>query len=120
VGATTNIGDFPFYEANTLGGKNNLRGHRSTRYAGRSSAYGNAELRLPIADFSGYIAIGNLGLLGFTDVGRVWTDGESSKLWHTGYGGGLWLALFDSVILRGTMGFSEDDREFNFGLGFFY
>lgn len=120
IGAATNIGDFPFYEANTLGGRNNLRGHRSTRYAGRSNVFGNIEARVSIADFSSYIAIGDLGVIGFTDVGRVWTDDERSTLWHAGYGGGLWLSLFDSVILRGTMGFSEDDQEFNFGLGFFY
>ena len=33
------------------------------------------------------------GVFGLADVGRVFLDGESSSRWHTGVGGGVWLAF---------------------------
>jgi hypothetical protein len=35
------------------------------------------------------------GPLLFADTGRVFVDGESSARWHTGVGGGIWVALFE-------------------------
>ena len=32
------------------------------------------------------------GLFAFQDVGRVFLEGERSRDWHAGAGGGLWLA----------------------------
>ncbi len=114
------IGDFPFYASSTLGGKRNLRGYRSTRFAGRTAAWFNSDLRLELFDFAGYLAFGRGGPLGFFDVGRVWTDGESSSIWHTGVGGGVWAQLFDAAVLNGTVGFSEDDTTLSIGIGFQY
>ena len=114
------IGDFPFYASSTLGGKRNLRGYRSTRFAGRTAAWFNSELRLELFDFAGYLAFGRGGPLGFFDVGRVWTDGESSRIWHSGAGGGVWAQLFDAAVLNGTVGFSEDDTTLSIGIGFQY
>ena len=34
------------------------------------------------------------GMAGLGDLGRVFVAGESSSRWHSGVGGGLWLALF--------------------------
>ncbi len=120
AGGAHHTGQFPFYSANTLGGKDNLRGHRSTRFAGRSSLYQNVELRLELFTFSTYLAVGRAGLLGFFDQGRVWVDGERSKTWHRGYGGGLWFELFRAFVLSGHAGFSDDDRTLDLGLGFQY
>jgi hypothetical protein len=120
AGAAHNVGDFPFYEANTLGGTTNLRGYRSTRFAGRTNAYQNSEVRFKLLQVSSYVAQGTLGLLGFFDVGRVWTDGEDSNVWHTGYGGGVWLNVFRDVTLVASYGFSEDDEAFMFTMGFQY
>ncbi|MFQ5571465.1 MAG: BamA/TamA family outer membrane protein, partial [Rhodothermales bacterium] len=120
IGAAHNIGDFPFFSANTLGGISNLRGYRSTRFAGRSSVYQNVDLRLELFGFSSYLARGRFGVLGFFDHGRVWTDGERSKVWHQGYGGGVWIDMFNMFVLTGTAGFSEDDRTFTMKLGFQY
>jgi hypothetical protein len=36
---------------------------------------------------------GQVGLMGFADVGRVFLEGESSKDWHESIGGGVWLAV---------------------------
>ena len=120
AGAAHNIGDFPFYSANTLGGRANLRGHRGTRYAGRTSFYQNVDLRVSLFHFSTFIAIGKAGLLGFFDNGRVWTDDEDSDVWHQGYGGGLWFELFDSLSLVTHLGWSDDDQTFAIKLGFQY
>jgi outer membrane translocation and assembly module TamA len=118
AGAAHNIGDFPFFAANTLGGSDNLRGHRRTRFAGRTSAYQNAELRIQLTRFATYFVQGTFGILGFIDNGRVWTDGEQSDLWHQGYGGGVWFNIFDTFVLQIAYGTSADDRAVNVGFGF--
>ncbi len=120
AGAEHVAGDFPFYEAATLGGTQNLRGYRSTRFAGRSALFQNAEVRLGLGQFRTYAAAGSFGALAFVDNGRVWADGESSSAWHQGGGGGLWLNLFDFVLASGTVGFSADGTFVNIGLGFLY
>jgi hypothetical protein len=120
VGVEHNIGSFPFYDANTLGGKKTLRGLFSNRYAGRTSFYNNVELRSKLFDFHSYLLGGQLGLFGFFDHGRVWTDGESSNLWHYGAGGGLWMSLFDLAVIRGSLGFSEGGYNMLIGAGFFF
>ena len=128
IGAAHNISDFPFYSANTLGGKNNLRGHRSSRFSGRTSFYQNVALRLDVITFSKYPAPGRLGMMAFLDNGRVWTEvdddlGVSQSFfegYHQGYGGGLWTELFDLFVLTATAGFSNDDQTFRLKLGFQY
>ncbi|MDZ4702192.1 MAG: BamA/TamA family outer membrane protein [Rhodothermales bacterium] len=122
VGAAHTIGDFPFYEANTIGGSGTVRGWRSHRFAGRTSAYANTELRVKLLDFSTYVAMGSLGALGFFDVGRVWTevDAHVGRLWHPGYGGGLWVDMFDAVVLSSTYGVSPEQGVFTLSFGFLY
>ncbi|GMQ80835.1 MAG: metallophosphoesterase [Rhodothermia bacterium] len=50
VGVRHNIGEFPFYRSSTLGGRNNLRGWRSTRFAGRTAFYQSFEIRTQLFD----------------------------------------------------------------------
>lgn len=114
------FGTFPFYHASALGQKRNLRGYRSTRFAGRSSFYQNLEIRARLLNFSTYAAVGKLGILGFIDNGRVWTDGEKSKVWHQGYGVGLWTTFFDVFALTGTYGRSVEDNRIKLKLGFLF
>ena len=120
AGAAHNVGAFPFFAAGTLGGSRNLRGYRSTRFAGRTSLYQNLDVRVGLLNFAGYLGYGRLGVLGFLDNGRVWTDGEASRVWHQGYGGGLWAHLFEAATLTGTVGFSEEDRTLTIELGFLF
>lgn len=114
------FGDFPFYRAMTLGASTNLRGFRANRYAGRSNAYANFDLRLKLLDFSMYFAKGSIGALGFTDVGRVWAGGNDSKRWHTGHGGGLWFSVFDVAVISATLGYSKEETPFNLRFGFLF
>lgn len=120
VGAEHVFGSMPYYAASTLGGKDNLRGFRSTRFSGRSSVFQNVELRSRLFRFSTYLIGGEMGILAFLDNGRVWADHESSRMWHQGYGGGLWMGIFDRAILTGTMDFSKEEKMFTLRLGFFY
>ena len=113
-------GAFPFYESNTLGGKNTLRGLLSHRYSGRSSFVNNIEGRAKLFDFQNYLLGGEFGVLGFFDHGRVWTDGENSRRWHYGAGGGVWLSLFDMAMIRGSLGFAEGSYNMLAGAGFFF
>ena len=109
-----------FYAASTLGGQTNLRGFRSTRFSGRSSFYTNAELRLELFSLKGAYLPGRLGILGFIDNGRVWTDGESSDTWHQGYGVGLWYNIVEEVVLVFTHGESDEGTFFVGGIGFLF
>jgi hypothetical protein len=94
VGGKQVWGDYPFFEAAFVGGSATVRGLRENRYAGDASAYGNAELRLRLGRY--FIVLpGDYGVFGLADAGRVFLDGESSDVWHTGVGGGLWFAFLD-------------------------
>ncbi len=118
AGGATNIGDFEFYQANTLGGQDNLRGFRRTRFAGHSAVFTNADLRVQLLDFNVYLMRGLAGVLGFVDNGRVWADGEDSSVWHQGYGGGIWVAPFDVFAFTATIGRSTDGTLFDLSMGF--
>ncbi|MGQ0639877.1 MAG: BamA/TamA family outer membrane protein, partial [Gemmatimonadaceae bacterium] len=96
AGAQRVWGRFPFHNAAFLGGSSTLRGWDEQRFAGRSAVFGSSELRLRL----GKIAIlvpADIGIVGFTDVGKVKADGESSDKWHSGVGGGIWLAPITRV-----------------------
>jgi hypothetical protein len=50
----------------------------------------------------------------------VWADSESSSVWHQGYGGGIWLNIFDSFLVSGGIGFSEEGSIFTVKAGFLF
>jgi hypothetical protein len=85
------IGTYPFHEAAFIGGVDSLRAFPSQRFAGDSSALGNAELRLFLGRFF-LVLPGEYGVFALADTGRVWLEGERSQTWHTAVGGGLWFA----------------------------
>tara|TARA_R110002096_G_scaffold237751_4_gene428606 strand:+ start:7888 stop:11622 length:3735 start_codon:yes stop_codon:yes gene_type:complete len=120
IGSAHNIGSFPFYEANTVGGTTNLRGFYGNRFSGRTTFYSNTEVRLELLNFYRYLLGGRLGLTGFFDTGRVWTDGEASDFWHKGYGGGVWFNAFESVLINSTVGVSKEGALFELKAGFFF
>ncbi|HVH11573.1 MAG TPA: BamA/TamA family outer membrane protein [Longimicrobium sp.] len=83
AGGQAVFGDFPVQYAAFLGGSPSLRGYAYDRYAGDASAYGSAEVRVPV--------MGPVGVLGLADAGRVWFDGASPGGWHTALGGGAFV-----------------------------
>lgn len=97
VGGEKVLGDaVPFHEAAFVGGRNSLRGWDEQRFAGESSVFGNAELRLHLFRMSILLPT-NIGIFGLADVGRVYLDGETSDEWHTGFGGGVSFGVFRAV-----------------------
>jgi outer membrane protein assembly factor BamA len=108
-GGAMNIGDYEFFHANFLGGKTNLRGFRSNRFAGDHSFYQNTEIRFKLWNIKSYILNGQTGILLFNDIGRVWVNGEYSRTWHDGYGIGIWISPFDFTVL--TLTYSRSCEE---------
>ncbi len=119
-GTTIFKNDYEFYQAATLGGADNLRGYRRTRFAGRSNVYQNTELRFRFNKFNGFVLRGNVGLLAFFDSGRVWLSNEKSDRWHYGYGGGLWFLPFDKISFTATYSISTENNLINAKAGFLF
>jgi hypothetical protein len=118
-GAAHNAGSFAFPQAQYLGFRGNLRGFRMQRFAGYAKAYNNTELRVNLGTLNLLLTRGPFGVLGFHDVGRVWAHGETSSTWHRGYGGGLWVAPFNKLVLTGVVTYSKEEKNFvNLNVGF--
>lgn len=116
-GASHILGTPPFFNAALLGGGPSLRGYDAERFAGDTSLFGTAEFRILIDRFR-VAMLGDIGALGFVDMGRVWVDGESPGNWHVGYGGGVWLtALGPQNTVSGVVAFSEEQTSFYFWFG---
>ncbi|WP_245326207.1 metallophosphoesterase [Hymenobacter wooponensis] len=115
IGANRNLGDYRFYQANTLGGTTNLRGYRRTRYAGRSSVYANGEVRIQLFTFNAYLVPGKFGILGLADAARVYTHYDTQtglKAFHTAVGGGVWVDILKQAVVNATYSVGEENLVF--------
>jgi hypothetical protein len=120
VGGAANLGAYEFFHANTLGGKTNLRGFRSRRFAGDHAVYQSTEIRLKLFNLNNYIFNGQTGFYLFNDIGRVWYENEVSKKWHDGYGAGIWITPFDFTALTLSYNKSYDDEMIVFNFKFLF
>jgi hypothetical protein len=116
VGGKKVWGEAPFHESAFLGGATTLRGYSEERFAGDATAYGNAELRLFLVRFS----VGDFGIFGLGDVGRVFLNDESSGRWHAAAGGGIWFALASRAATVSLSLASGERRSFYAMLGFMF
>jgi hypothetical protein len=108
IGGGLTFGKSAFYQSLFIGGHENLLGYRQYRFAGEHMLYNNLELRMKIANFTGYIIPGQFGLVGFFDFGRVWVDDENSDEWHNGVGGGVYFAPAQMVVINVVAGYSKE------------
>jgi hypothetical protein len=111
LGAARNLGDYRFYQANTLGGTTNLRGYRRTRFAGRASVYANFEARLELFSFNAYLFPGKAGIMGLADFGRVYTDNDTRtgiSAFHSGFGGGVYFDILQQAVINATYSIGEE------------
>ncbi|GAB3925435.1 BamA/TamA family outer membrane protein [Mucilaginibacter myungsuensis] len=108
IGGGTTIGSAAYFQQLKLGGNQNLRGYYSWRFTGKTMAFNNLELRMKIADVRSYLLPGTIGLIGFNDIGRVWSPGEASDKLHVGYGGGFFFLPGQLVLVQGLVGFSNE------------
>ncbi|HYV95925.1 MAG TPA: hypothetical protein VE967_00570 [Gemmatimonadaceae bacterium] len=89
------FGDFPFFEAATIGGEGTTRYMDTERFAGDGSLYASTELRIPVAHFSLVTPL-RVGIIGIAEAGRVFVDGSSPTGWHTRSGEGVWIGRGDA------------------------
>jgi hypothetical protein len=108
---------FEYFQALNLGSNNFLRGYRKNRFSGSSIAYASAELRAKIFKSTSYALPGDVGVLGFYDIGRTWLKEEDSKKWHGAYGAGLYYIPYSLLMISCTVAFSPEERLFNLSLG---
>jgi outer membrane protein assembly factor BamA len=109
-------GRYPWFDAATVGGAENLRGYRTGRYAGDASLFGTAELRLFLTDFV-FLLPGELGVLALTDAGRVFLEGDTGGGWHNSAGGGLWASFVRSWVMSLAVAGGGDGTTVHFGVG---
>ncbi len=115
IGVAHNLGDYRFYQANTLGGTTNLRGYRRTRFAGRRSLYANAEARLQLFSFNAYLFPGKAGVLGLADFGRVYSNNDvrsGISAFHSGFGGGIYFDILKQAVINATYSVGEEKLVF--------
>lgn len=115
-----NFGDYSFFQANFLSGTNELRGLPRNRFAGKSVAYGNAELRKSFLKNKNTLALFDVGMLLHGDIGRVWVDNDNSDRWHNSYGGGLFFNILDFFALVGSFSISDQDELVFVGTNFYF
>jgi hypothetical protein len=108
---------FEYFQALNLGTNNFLRGYRKNRFSGSSILYANAELRFKLFKSQSYVLPGDVGLVGFYDIGKVWQRGEFSNKWHGDFGGGFYYVPYNLIMLSLTVAKSPEDNLFNFTLG---
>ncbi len=111
------FGDFPWFDAAFIGGSSSLRTEQRQRYAGNASVYGTAELRVPVAKFPLILPL-DVGVLGFTDVARVYYKGDSPGGWHTGMGAGFWIGVVNPGTNVTVLATDNPDRRLLVTLGF--
>lgn len=116
-GGGLTFGKTAFYQSLFLGGQSNLYGFRQNRFAGQHMAYNNLELRAKIGDFVSYLVPGQVGVIGFYDIGRVWENGESSSRWHNGTGAGIYATAAQYAVVKFIMGHSTEGWYPNFNVG---
>lgn len=115
AGGTTLTGTPEFFQYNTVGTTETLRGHQRDRFYGNSTAYNQNELRW-ITNVRSYVFNGKMGFFGLYDVGRAWLKGETSDRWHTSYGGGIILSPFNRLSVKAAYAKSEEDYNIHLSL----
>ncbi|MEM6524708.1 MAG: BamA/TamA family outer membrane protein [Bacteroidota bacterium] len=112
MGGSTSYGEdlIPFYKRDYLGQENNLRGYEQHRFTGKSNLFLNSELRMQLTSFQTALVPIKFGIEGFFDVGRVFSDIDTSEQWHEGYGFGVYFVpIKESFSLNISVGFSEEE-----------
>ncbi|ADV48325.1 hypothetical protein Celal_1000 [Cellulophaga algicola DSM 14237] len=98
---STTFGDtYFFYNMPSIGGNNGLRGFRDERFTGKTYFYETTDLRFRIKKYMTPVAPINVGAYGSFDYGRVWNKNESSNVWHTSQGVGVWASAYNFLTLN--------------------
>ncbi|MEO8910568.1 MAG: hypothetical protein ABI408_10140 [Gemmatimonadaceae bacterium] len=110
-------GPFPYFDAAFLGGSETFRTEERQRYAGDASVYGTGELRVPIARFPFILPL-DVGAIGFTDMGRVYVNGQSPRGWQKAAGAGFWVGFLDPAKSLNVMFTNRKGHKLTTSFGF--
>lgn len=101
----------PFYKMVFLGQRTGLRGYENNRFTGESTASLSSELRIQLAEIRSTFIPLTIGVKGFFDAGRVWTDSaDVSNDIFSGYGAGIYLVpLSESLVINLSYGISDEE-----------
>lgn len=113
--ASTLSGKPEFYQYNTIGGTNSMRGLQRDRFYGNSTVSSQNEIRY-LPDVRTWLFNGKMGIFGFYDFGRVWLKGQKSDQWHGSYGGGIMIVPFNKIAFSIAYGVSKDDSNLHFDI----
>lgn len=108
---------FEFFQGADLGGNEDLRSFRNSRFLGRSSLIQSNDIRWNFGRVRNKIIPVNFGILAGYDYGRVWMDGEYSRKWHQSAGGGIWISILETFSARAMYFTGSDGGRFSAGLG---
>lgn len=111
-------GDLNFYNYESLGGNNYLRGFRNDNFRGNHIFYQNIDIRMKLMKWNNKIIPLTIGILGGYDIGRVWLNNEKSNQFHHGFTGGVWFNILDLFVLQPNFSISKNEKLFNFKIGF--
>lgn len=125
------VGDVPFFELTSVGGSRDYsavgggtsgRGIPSYRYRGKVKLIVSPEIRFtPVEVYAAKTQKINIGLVAFSDLGRVWADyapdGELLDF-HVTVGGGLRVAWNDNFLIRLDYGVAPQEDTTGFYLTF--
>jgi Omp85 superfamily domain/Calcineurin-like phosphoesterase len=118
TGGGITLGNTAFYQSHFLGGQGNLLGYRQNRFGGQHFVYNNLEMRVKMAQLGGYILPGQIGLIGFYDLGKVWVKGYNSNTIHQSVGGGLYYFPAQMLTVQLVAGYSKEGWYPYFTTGF--
>jgi hemolysin activation/secretion protein len=95
-----------------------LRGFRDERFTGKTYFYQTSDLRLRIKRYLTAVAPVTVGIYGGFDYGRVWSPNDTSDVWHTSQGGGLWISGFNFLAFNAGYFNSVEGNIIQVGFGF--
>jgi len=116
-----NFGDgYEFYQAANIGADNGLRGYRNQRFTGEKAFVQSTDLRLNLRKIKTGLLPLNFGVYGGFDYGRVWLDNDTSRIWNTSVGGGVFANAANMMTFNLSAFHSNDGLRlaFKLGLGF--
>ncbi|UYW02506.1 metallophosphoesterase [Flavobacterium agricola] len=110
--------NFEFFQGANLGGDDDLRGFRRERFSGQNSFLQSTDIRWNIGTIGETIAPMEFGIYFGYDIGKVWKYSDPSKKWHSSYGTGIWLSIFDALTGHVAYFKGSDGGRVTGGIGF--
>jgi outer membrane protein assembly factor BamA len=109
---------YEFYQAASVGGDYDLRGFRENRFTGRTAFTQTSDIRYSIGQIKNPFAPVTYGAFVGFDYGRVWIPTETSDVWHTSTGIGIWFTSSNFIASKVSYFHSEDGGRIAFGMKF--